>query len=133
MVGIDIEWQPTFGAQLARAAVLQIATREQVFLFDIFSLRQENPSVDQSRDFVRHVFENPHLLKLGFGMKEDLQVLGRSLPGLEDVNKLLRKWLDLRTLWSVVQSKYPSICSTSGISIFSLIVCSFDLRDWYIQ
>lgn len=117
-----MEWQPTFGAQVARAAVLQVATHEQVFLLDIFSLREkEKLSSDQSRQLQHMLFENPHILKLGFGMKEDLHVLSRSLPGVGDISKSIKNWLDLRDLWSTVQTKYPSFCSTPSKDTHYLI------------
>lgn len=118
-VGIDVEWQPTFGSQTARAAVLQIATHESIFLVDIFSLREiEKISLDQSRQLIKQVFDNPHLLKLGFGMKEDLQVLSRSFPGLHDISKSIKNFLDLRILWSTVQSRYPSLLPSAQGDVF---------------
>lgn len=117
-----MEWQPTFGAQVARAALLQVATHDQVFLLDIFSLREkEKLSVDQSRQLQLKLFENPHILKLGFGMKEDLHVLSRSLPGVGDISKSIKHWLDLRDLWSTIQKKCPSFCATLSKSLFILL------------
>merc|ERR1712071_709237 len=86
VVGFDVEWQPTFGAQTARAAVLQIATADEAFLIDILSLREkEKLAAHQGEAFVQQVFANPNVLKLGFSMKEDLNVLSRSLPGFENI------------------------------------------------
>lgn len=110
VVGFDVEWQPTFGAQTARAAILQIATINEAYVIDILSLREnEKLQADQGEKFVQQVFANPNLLKLGFSMKEDLTVLSRSLPGFENIIKSMRKWIDLHSLWSNVQSCSPSL------------------------
>lgn len=115
MVGIDVEWQPSFDAQLPRAAILQIATHNQIFILDVFSLREEKAcTAAQSLQLIRIIFGNPHILKLGFGMKEDLQVLSRSLPGLGDVSKSIINWVDIKNLWSHIETRHPSFISTVG-------------------
>lgn len=47
-------------------------------------------------------------------MKEDLTVLSRSLPGFENIIKSMRKWIDLHSLWSNVQSCSPSLFPQQG-------------------
>ncbi|KAI9553065.1 hypothetical protein GHT06_020956 [Daphnia sinensis] len=117
VIGIDVEWQPTFDAQLAKAAVLQIATHNQVFLLDVFSLREEKDcTAAQGQQLIRHVFGNPHILKLGYGMKEDLHVLSRSLPGLEDVSKSFVNYIDMKNLWTHIETRYPSFAPTAAPS-----------------
>jgi len=108
VIGFDVEWQPTFGAQIARAAVLQIATGDEAYLIDILSLREnEKLETHQGETFVQQVFANPNVLKLGFSMKEDLNVLSRSLSGFENITKSMRKWIDLHSLWGNIQRCYP--------------------------
>lgn len=117
VVGIDVEWQPSFDAQLAKAAVLQIATHNQVFLLDVFSLREEKDcTAAQGQQLIRLIFGNPHILKLGFGMKEDLHVLSRSLPGLEDISKSFVNWIDMKNLWTHIETRYPSFVPTTATS-----------------
>lgn len=114
-VGVDVEWQPTFGSQTARAALLQIATHDNIFLIDMYSLREiEKITLDQCRHLMKQVFENPHILKLGFGMKEDLQVLSRSFLGLHDVSKSIKNYVDLRTLWSALQIEHSPLFPLQG-------------------
>lgn len=149
MVGIDVEWQPSFDAQLAKAAVLQIATHNQVFLLDVFSLREEKDcTAAQGQQLIRLIFGNPHILKLGFGMKEDLQVLSRSLPGLEDISKSFVNWIDMKNLWTHIETRYPSFVPTTGeicefsfvqflaifrISIIERLGCHVHLHCQYIS
>ena len=122
MVGIDIEWPP-FGTKLAKASVLQIATHDKIFLLDIFSLREEKScSVIHSRQLIRLLFGNPHILKLGYGLKEDLQVLSRSLPGIEDASKSIVNWIDVKNLWSNIETKYPAFIPSVGKNCNSLVI-----------
>ncbi|XP_046455763.1 exonuclease mut-7 homolog [Daphnia pulex] len=107
VVGVDIEWPP-FGT-LAKATVLQIATHDKIFLLDIFSLLEDKScSVINSQQLIGDLFGNRHILKLGYGLKEDLHVLSRSLPGIGDVSKSIVNWIDIKNLWSNIETKYPS-------------------------
>jgi len=102
-----VEWQPTFGSNAAKAAVLQIATTDQIFLFDIFSLREkEKINSSEGQDIVRRLFSNPNILKVGFSLKEDLKVLSHSLPGFENLATSIQKWTDLCHLWSTSQESH---------------------------
>lgn len=121
MVGVDIEWPP-FGTQLKKATVLQIATHDKIFLLDIFSLREDKScSVINSQQLIRLLFGNRHILKLGYGLKEDLHVLSRSLPGIDDVSKSIVNWIDIQNLWSNIEAKYPSFLPPAGENYNSLV------------
>ena len=94
---------------------LQIATADEAFLIDILSLREkEKLAAHQGEAFVQQVFANPNVLKLGFSMKEDLNVLSRSLPGFENITKSMRKWIDLHSLWGNIQNCNPPFFPKSG-------------------
>lgn len=118
MIAFDTEWQPTFGGRLAVAAILQIATHDQVFLLDVHSLRaNEKLSIDKWKKLNKALFENSSILKLGFGIKEDLQILSRSMPGVHNISKSIQNVTDVHCLWSTIQNKYPFICQ-GNISCF---------------
>ena len=109
--------KPTFGAagKEVRAAIIQIATRQEVFILDITTLRAvEMIDASQSQILLHLLFANPNVLKLGFSMKEDMNVVARSLPGLENLPKCINKSLDLHNLWTNIQSHHPSLFSASG-------------------
>lgn len=73
MIGFDVEWQPSFSFQEVKAAVLQIATNDTIFLIDIYHLRETNKNESHHvSEFVRTVFANEKILKLGYSMNEDL-------------------------------------------------------------
>lgn len=113
---MDVEWQPTFGAQPVRAALLQIALDDQVFLVDLFTLREiEKLEAAQGRALVEGLFSNPRVLKLGFSMKEDLQAISRSLPGLEHLPQSIKNWTDLHTTCGTILSRQPSFFPTQSM------------------
>lgn len=70
--------------------------------------KEDNVGIEQSRLLADCLFGNPKVLKLGFGMKEDLQVLSRSFPDLQNLPKLITNWIDLRNLWPSIQTNYSS-------------------------
>ena len=74
MIGFDVEWQPAFSFQEVKAAVLQIAAKEKIFLIDIYNLREthKKESHQTVSQLVRTVFSNEKVLKLGYSMNEDL-------------------------------------------------------------
>jgi hypothetical protein len=71
--------------QLESASLLQIATRSDVFLVDMQVLN-ESKEFDWSR-LTEAFFANADLLKLGFGLGHDLDVVQRAMPGCQDLEK----------------------------------------------
>uniref|UniRef100_A0A8C5H4E6 3'-5' exonuclease domain-containing protein n=1 Tax=Gouania willdenowi TaxID=441366 RepID=A0A8C5H4E6_GOUWI len=67
VVGVDMEWQPTFGCTSAQqVALIQLAVCEQAFLVDLCAAGfGQHP---QTVDFIRSLFSEPKVLKLGYGM-----------------------------------------------------------------
>ena len=76
----------------------------------------------QGETFVQQVFANPNILKLGFSMKGDLDVLSRSLPGLQNITKSMRKWVDLHSLWSNIQNCNPPLLPKQGRRVFKKVI-----------
>ena len=74
IIGIDSEWKP--GNFLTY--VLQIATREIIYIFDIMKLvRQPDPIKELQTKQLQSVFENEKIKKVVFGFSEDLENLYR--------------------------------------------------------
>ncbi|XP_026195532.1 exonuclease mut-7 homolog isoform X2 [Anabas testudineus] len=74
VVGVDMEWQPTFGCISAQqVALIQLAVLDQVFLLDLSAngFCQHPDTVS----FIRSFFSNKNVLKLGYGMAGDLKCL----------------------------------------------------------
>lgn len=77
--GLDAEWKP--GSE--RASLLQLAVRsangvleDVVFLVDLSTLPKQ-----KVREFVIGILTNKDVLKIGFSLENDLQMLGRALSG----------------------------------------------------
>ncbi|XP_060918066.1 exonuclease mut-7 homolog [Labrus mixtus] len=74
VVGVDMEWQPTFGCiSTQRVALIQIAVCEQVFLLDLCAsgFCQHPDTIS----FIRTLFSQRNVLKLGYGMSGDVKCL----------------------------------------------------------
>lgn len=75
MVGVDMEWQPTFGcSSTQQVALMQLAVLDQVFLLDVCTegLGQRSDTVG----FIRSLFSSSNVLKLG---EQPVQVDGGAL------------------------------------------------------
>lgn len=74
VVGVDMEWQPTFGCiSTQRVALIQLAALDQVFLLDICvaGFCQHPGTVS----FIRSLFSDRSIIKLGYGMSGDIKCL----------------------------------------------------------
>ncbi len=81
VIGFDTESKPTFlkGEVSTGPHLIQLATDEAAFLFQI--------GTETSCDVVKLVLENKAILKVGFGLQDDLKRL-RAKLGIETVNVL---------------------------------------------
>uniref|UniRef100_A0A672IYX4 Exonuclease 3'-5' domain containing 3 n=1 Tax=Salarias fasciatus TaxID=181472 RepID=A0A672IYX4_SALFA len=95
IVGVDMEWQPTFGcASTQQVALIQLAVSDQVFLLDLcargFSHHPE------TINFIRSLFAEQKILKLGYGMAVgDLKCLSATWHKLLEEPLKLAGMLDL--------------------------------------
>ncbi|XP_063746410.1 exonuclease mut-7 homolog isoform X2 [Eleginops maclovinus] len=74
VVGVDMEWQPTFGCNsIQKVALIQLATLDQVFLLDlcVAGFCQHPDTVS----FIRSLFSERSIIKLGYGMSGDIKCL----------------------------------------------------------
>ncbi|XP_034565223.1 exonuclease mut-7 homolog [Notolabrus celidotus] len=74
IVGVDMEWQPTFGCiSTQKVALIQLAVCEQVFLLDLCATGFcQHPD---TISFIRSLFSEKSVLKLGYGMSGDVKCL----------------------------------------------------------
>jgi len=63
MVGIDSEWKPFFGTKKNELALIQIASREQVYILDVCSLGLKCPELWNELGCT--LFANENIIKLG--------------------------------------------------------------------
>ncbi|KAM7349300.1 exonuclease mut-7 homolog [Cochliomyia hominivorax] len=94
LIGFDSEWKPSVSND-NRVSLIQLATIERVYLVDCLS-----PNLDERlwKLIGRKIFNNLEILKLGFSLHYDLQMLHKSLP-LQLNLQATSCYLDLRDLW----------------------------------
>uniref|UniRef100_A0A4X2KFQ1 3'-5' exonuclease domain-containing protein n=1 Tax=Vombatus ursinus TaxID=29139 RepID=A0A4X2KFQ1_VOMUR len=98
VVGIDMEWRPPFGlVGRPRVSVLQIATKEHVYLLDLlqFSKLDQEEKEKELCHFIWKLFSDPSIIKLGYGMSGDLCSLSTTYPALREMEKQVQGILDL--------------------------------------
>nr|CAD7196064.1 unnamed protein product [Timema douglasi] len=81
LVGMDCEWKPFFGSKRNDLALIQVALKHHVFILDAMTMGQDCP--DLWREFGRVFWDNEGIVKLGFNLLNDLQMMKTSLPELE--------------------------------------------------
>ncbi|XP_013859340.1 exonuclease mut-7 homolog [Austrofundulus limnaeus] len=102
VVGVDMEWQPTFGCVSAqKVALIQLAVHDQVFLLDLSAVEFcQHPDVV---DLIRVLFSDQNILKLGYGMAGDLKCLTATWPELSEEPLKRNGMLDLLNVHQMIQ------------------------------
>uniref|UniRef100_A0A3P9KSJ1 Exonuclease 3'-5' domain containing 3 n=1 Tax=Oryzias latipes TaxID=8090 RepID=A0A3P9KSJ1_ORYLA len=111
VVGVDMEWQPTFGCTSAQqVALIQLAVQDQVFLLDLCAREFcQHPGTVR---FIRTFFSDPDILKLGYGMSGDLKSLRATWHLLSEALKT-EGMLDLSTVHQKIQKSNLSWIQSS--------------------
>ncbi|KAG7477303.1 hypothetical protein MATL_G00092920 [Megalops atlanticus] len=79
LVGLDMEWRADFGTlPRQRVALIQLAVPGQVFLLDLCETRFAQH--EHTVNFIKALFSDPNILKLGYGMSGDLKSLLATWP-----------------------------------------------------
>ncbi|KAJ8966185.1 hypothetical protein NQ317_011249 [Molorchus minor] len=122
LVGVDCEWKPSFGGHINELALMQIATRKNVFVLDIVNLGNKVPHLWQ--ELGKFLFNNCDILKLGFSLTGDIHMIKQALPNLNFSQKQVG-FLDLCTLWKHIDRfakvKLPYEVQKGGPSLGSLV------------
>nr|CAD7574286.1 unnamed protein product [Timema californicum] len=103
LVGMDCEWKPFFGSKRNDLALIQVALKHHVFILDAMTMGQDCP--DLWREFGRVFWDNEGIVKLGFNLLNDLQMMKTSLPELESCKANLG-FLDLYLLWRKISKDF---------------------------
>lgn len=127
VMGMDLEWRPSFGTGgRPRASLLQVAVEGRVFLLDLLGFSQlppGGPAVQALCRLLSRLLSDPTITKLGYGMAGDLHSLGASFPGLVHVEKELQGGLDLMPVHKRMQmAKAPGVPRPGGPRGLSLLV-----------
>ncbi|XP_014324481.1 exonuclease mut-7 homolog isoform X1 [Xiphophorus maculatus] len=102
VVGVDMEWQPTFGCVATqKVALIQLAVLDQVFLLDLCAKGFcHQPDLV---GFIRALFSEQNILKLGYGMTGDLKCLSATWPELLEEPLKMEGMLDLLRVHQEIQ------------------------------
>ena len=86
-------------------SLFQVATRENVYLLDVFAFMTEDNGGEGTAEafdaFLKLLFENETLIKLGFGFDYDIKRLRMSYSSLEEtlsMDRAKKGWIDVREL-----------------------------------
>ncbi|XP_034047943.1 exonuclease mut-7 homolog isoform X2 [Thalassophryne amazonica] len=102
IVGVDMEWQPTFGCISAQqVALMQLAVMKQVFLLDLCT--KEFCQHPDTVKFIRNLFSKQTVLKLGYGMAGDLKCLLITWPQFLEEPLKMESVLDLLNIHQKIQ------------------------------
>ncbi|XP_060009817.1 exonuclease mut-7 homolog isoform X3 [Lagenorhynchus albirostris] len=128
VVGMDLEWRPSFGAGgRPRASLMQVAVEGRVFLLDL--PRLSSPAGGQAPQaffrLVSRLLADPSITKLGYGLAGDLRSLGASCPALAQAEKQLRGSVDLLQVHRQMRAAdrpAPGVDGAAGPRGLSLLV-----------
>ncbi|XP_057577092.1 exonuclease mut-7 homolog isoform X1 [Hippopotamus amphibius kiboko] len=128
VVGMDLEWRPSFGAGgRPQASLMQVAVEGRVFLLDL--PRLSSPAGGQAprafSQLVSRLLSDPSVTKLGYGMAGDLRSLGASCPALAQAEQQLQGTLDLMQVhrqMRVADGPAPGVDGAAGPRGLSLLV-----------
>ncbi|XP_018494737.1 exonuclease mut-7 homolog [Galendromus occidentalis] len=105
VIGVDAEWKPAMGLlQKTRLSLIQMATRQKVYLFDVLKL-SETISPEDWASFYERVFDNPTGCILGFGIAEDI----RKLEALSGTSLYMTYFKDLMIVRDALFTHRPDL------------------------
>lgn len=104
MVGIDSEWKPFFGTKKNELALIQIASKERVYILDVCSLGLKYP--ERWNELEHTLFTNENIIKLGFSLIADMRMMKSSLPHLGEITFRGPGYIDLAVLWRKLVQKH---------------------------
>ncbi|KAI6652612.1 exonuclease mut-7-like-like [Oopsacas minuta] len=123
VIGIDAEWlMPNCNFGILRLAILQLATRDFIFLLDMVVL---TGAVSQSQQvsFIQTLFHSSDTIKLGFAIEGDLKMLGRTWPCVAKLLNDPTSTIDLQTVADSIKSRSDGLTNTPSNSDISPQVC----------
>ncbi|XP_024892768.1 exonuclease mut-7 homolog [Temnothorax curvispinosus] len=112
MVGIDLEWKPSFGTKQPELALMQVATADNVYILDVTTIGNKLPELWNELGLI--LFGNKDIVKIGFGVAQDMTVIRNSLPALSSIKTHGQGYLDLMVLWRKLVEEYNFIFPYKG-------------------
>lgn len=134
VVGIDCEWRPVYQGEDPQISLMQLATREKIFLLDTLCLKN---LLHHDHWFQLHsIFSNRAILKLVFSFGGDRSVIVALDPVFEDIGTRTEiELLDLSNICDTILQKMPHVFPfhspdqkpSKGLSSFVELCCGFPL------
>ncbi|XP_011870330.1 PREDICTED: uncharacterized protein LOC105563381 isoform X2 [Vollenhovia emeryi] len=112
MVGLDLEWKPSFGTKQPELALMQVATENNVYILDVTTIGNKLPELWSELGLI--LFGNKDIVKIGFGVAQDMTVIRNSLPALSSIKTHGQGYLDLMLLWRKLTEEYNFIFPYKG-------------------
>lgn len=105
VVGVDAEWKPTMGLSPSRLSLVQLAVWDCVYVLDILKL-SEVLEESQWRQLYTDILSSDYILKLGYGIVEDLRLLSEvsKCP-----NAKAHNFIDLCSFSEKLRQKHPNL------------------------
>ncbi|XP_071443856.1 exonuclease mut-7 homolog isoform X2 [Hetaerina americana] len=102
IVGLDCEWKPSFTSTKNGVALMQLSTRDKIYLLDVLALSES--CMQLWVDFNLNILENRNIVKIGFDMGADKSMVLQSMPLLQGFGG--SSFLDLSSLWRILVNTY---------------------------
>ncbi|XP_054813756.1 uncharacterized protein LOC129314350 isoform X2 [Prosopis cineraria] len=98
LIGVDCEWKPNYvkGGKPNKVSIMQLATEETVFIFDLIKLHGEVPDILDN--CLARILQSPRILKLGYNFVCDIKQLAHSYGELSCF-KHCEKVLDIQNIF----------------------------------
>ncbi|EGI70405.1 Putative exonuclease mut-7-like protein [Acromyrmex echinatior] len=112
IVGIDLEWKPSFGTKQPELALMQVATEDNVYILDVTTIGDKLLELWNELGLV--LFGNKDIIKIGFGIAQDMTVIRNSLPALSSIKTHGQGYLDLMLLWRKLVEEYNFVFPYKG-------------------
>ena len=107
IVGLDCEWKPNFDNANSKVALLQLATSDFIYLFDLLTIEKCIDTMVLQK-FFKRLFTSRRIIKLGFGFLSDLHALAGYMFFQECLqNDYIRNLVDVCELISKVEETDP--------------------------
>lgn len=119
VVSIDCEWKPSFGATQSQVALIQVGTFEKVYLIDSVLLNSKE-YLSFWYTFNKSLLDNAEIIKLGFGLEQDLREMKACITGLSNIKVKGEGLLDLALLWKSLLNSGFALTSRNDIAGNSL-------------
>ncbi|KAM3874359.1 exonuclease mut-7 homolog [Diretmus argenteus] len=111
IVGVDMEWRAGFGCiSTQHIALIQLAVLDQVFLLDVCA--NEFCQHQDTISFIRQLFSEQNILKVGYGMSGDLKCLLATWPQFSEEPLKMKGMLDLHIIHQKFQRSIASSAHT---------------------